>query len=991
MNRQRMKKRVIATTMALATACATIQPFEPQVGYAAETVATGNEVTENDQQEQVTPMSLTFAKGNGTSLTLEDGYKKGTTIELEGKTIENAKVKAKGSLSDLTERKSYTIKLSDKTNLLGMGKAKKWYLLSNTFDPSMLREEVALQVAEKIGLEEGALSYKRVKLNVDGTDLGTYLLVEAADGSSKRADTDWNLGEFVVEYVGNTTDEASEADVTGKDYVETETFSYRYALVDPDEMTNETSEKNYVKNVMDQIEQTIETGDLKKIARVVDVNSFAKAYVVTEYMKPVNHDIENCFFYYKGGKLHAGLLHNFQFSAGNIGSGFSEDKQKIASAEGLYADHNLYEKLCGVDAFQQLVQKEYHDLLPEIEEFYEEDGWIDSAAKVISGAGMTALDSFEADDDAKEYMADPKGTYEESVKALKDWLKARTEFLSSEDCWGEASEDALDYAEYYDAIGAADYDSIDYKDVSKVEALIDENLYQESVTQEQIDEQTAAIQEAIGKLEEKERTDLVRFALTKETEDAKIAYISTGPGVYAVSGSSVGATLTTVTNEDEVENTSQKLSWCEEGYGENKDMYVPVMEAKKTKEEKWGTAGKVYIQLECSTKGYEQLRFSAELGATKKGAKYYELQYSTDGEEWKTVETSVKELSDNKTMEELYQEEALPKECCDQDKLFVRIAVAKDETVGGDPFFEQIGGEIAINNIYLTGLSIQENGGEEGDDTDKTPTESPNDGTVTETPGNEGDKNTASPDVPNDGSNTEDPSDEGDKNTTSPDSGQQEPGTTTTAPGTNAGQQTQAPGTNAGQQSQAPTQTATTAPVQNNTGTGNSQLVLKVTYAKPVAGKAAKTVTENNPASITLYTKGITSGKIALSDGTSTGVTYTSSNDKVVKVAANGTLKAVGAGKATIHVVAAGGQSDVTVVVKKASLTVKKPKVVLKKGAKYNLKAVATPKGKISFKVSNKKLAKINSKGVMVAKKKGIVIIKISCNGMTRKCKVKIK
>ena len=64
---------------------------------------------------------------------------------------------------------------------------------------------------------------------------------------------------------------------------------------------------------------------------------------------------------------------------------------------------------------------------------------------------------------------------------------------------------------------------------------------------------------------------------------------------------------------------------------------------------------------------------------------------------------------------------------------------------------------------------------------------------------------------------------------------------------------------------------------------------------------------------------------------------------------------------------------------KKITLTVgKSEKIYLKqKGAK--------------FKTSNKKVATVNSKGVVTAKKKGTAKITVKCNGITRTFKVTVK
>lgn len=47
--------------------------------------------------------------------------------------------------------------------------------------------------------------------------------------------------------------------------------------------------------------------------------------------------------------------------------------------------------------------------------------------------------------------------------------------------------------------------------------------------------------------------------------------------------------------------------------------------------------------------------------------------------------------------------------------------------------------------------------------------------------------------------------------------------------------------------------------------------------------------------------------------------------------------------------------------------------------------------GKVTFKSSNTKVATVNAKGKVVAKKKGNATITVKANGITLKCKVKVK
>lgn len=84
-----------------------------------------------------------------------------------------------------------------------------------------------------------------------------------------------------------------------------------------------------------------------------------------------------------------------------------------------------------------------------------------------------------------------------------------------------------------------------------------------------------------------------------------------------------------------------------------------------------------------------------------------------------------------------------------------------------------------------------------------------------------------------------------------------------------------------------------------------------------------------------------------------------------------------------------------TAAVKVKSITLNKKKVTLKKGKTFTLKATVKPANaattKVTFRTSNKKVAAVNAKGKIKAKKKGSAIITVKAGSKKAACKVKVK
>ena len=116
--------------------------------------------------------------------------------------------------------------------------------------------------------------------------------------------------------------------------------------------------------------------------------------------------------------------------------------------------------------------------------------------------------------------------------------------------------------------------------------------------------------------------------------------------------------------------------------------------------------------------------------------------------------------------------------------------------------------------------------------------------------------------------------------------------------------------------------------------------------------------------------------------------TYKSSNTKIAKVSASGKITALKKGTATITVTNNGVSKSFKITVKNPKLN--KTKKTLKKGKKFTLK-ITGGIGKAKFTSNNKKVATINKKGKITAKKKGTATITVKTNGMKLKCTITVK
>lgn len=156
------------------------------------------------------------------------------------------------------------------------------------------------------------------------------------------------------------------------------------------------------------------------------------------------------------------------------------------------------------------------------------------------------------------------------------------------------------------------------------------------------------------------------------------------------------------------------------------------------------------------------------------------------------------------------------------------------------------------------------------------------------------------------------------------------------------------------------------------------------TPTKPLVKKTTVSLARTNGS---VYVKGRTTVKATVKNGKGK-TTYKSNNTGVAKVSSTGVVTGVKKGIAVITVTNNRVSRTFKVTVKNPSLN----RTTLNLKAKKNCTLKVQGKiGKVTFKSSNTKVATVNAKGKVVAKKKGNATITVKANGITLKCKVKVK
>ena len=337
-------------------------------------------------------------------------------------------VKIRGNSTSSGEKAPYNIKFSDKTELLGLGKGKKWCLLANLYDKTQLRNTLAYSFAQTAGVNYTSNScFAEVYLN--GEYRGLYQICEPVGVSGTRVDIDTDENEFLLElepYRGYSNPYC----------IVTPTINMILGYNEPEKPTDE--QRAWLLNFMTDAETALLSGDYDKVKEFIDVESFARCYVVQELFKNIDYILSSTRFYVKDNKLYEGPVWDFDLSSGNCSKSYYPEYNNAdtsgLSHEGLHCVSLFNQYLFQYEAFRELVSNLYEELQPVIVNLYRDNelgrNQIDSLVEAYRDSidRNNALWSTKIRYNLYEHTP-VDGTYDGEIAFLKDWLEKRNAWL----------------------------------------------------------------------------------------------------------------------------------------------------------------------------------------------------------------------------------------------------------------------------------------------------------------------------------------------------------------------------------------------------------------------------------------------------------------------------------------------------------------------------------------------------------------------------------
>ena len=213
----------------------------------------------------------------------------------------NDKISGRGNSTWKQEKKPFNINLEKETNLLDMAASKKWALLANAYDSSNIRDKLYKELAKELQLKYTPDS-TYIDLYINGEYNGLYLLSEKINIDCDKTN-DFNNLLATFEYWQRSDDL--------NNLFNTDLYDVTVNVEYPIELNN--NQLFTVKELLNELERAMSSDDGidyisgKKLSEIIDIDSWARFYLLDEVTKNLDCNIASSYFYIgKDNKLYKG-------------------------------------------------------------------------------------------------------------------------------------------------------------------------------------------------------------------------------------------------------------------------------------------------------------------------------------------------------------------------------------------------------------------------------------------------------------------------------------------------------------------------------------------------------------------------------------------------------------------------------------------------------------------------------------------------------------
>ena len=334
----------------------------------------------------------------------------------------SCQVRGRGNTTWGWPKKPYLVKLDKKASLFGMPAHKRWILLANFMDRTLMRNLVAMKVSSLTSLD-WTPRCQSVELVLNGVHQGNYLLIEQVRVDKNRV----NVGDdgYLIESDFHYDNEVQWMDPHGRCNEMKGGIPFGIKNPDSDEIT--PAQVQYAKDYIGETAGILYGSNFKDpeqgYASRIDVASFIDYWIVFEVMG--NHELGNpgsVFYHFRpGGKMIAGPCWDFDWGV------LSYNYNPRARTGLVNSNACWYGRLFEDPAFQAQVRDRFWELMPELQTI---PVYIDSLEKMLERSAELNFKLWNPAQDASQnggriINGDENLTFHDAVTRLRSIYEER--------------------------------------------------------------------------------------------------------------------------------------------------------------------------------------------------------------------------------------------------------------------------------------------------------------------------------------------------------------------------------------------------------------------------------------------------------------------------------------------------------------------------------------------------------------------------------------
>ncbi len=359
----------------------------------------------------------------------------GNTLDLDGKEYTNVRVKGRGNSSWKMPRRSYQIKLPSRDSVLGMPPAKKWLLIANYADASLMRNKLMYDLAAQI--MDFAPQSEFADLWIDGDYQGVYLVCQriATGKTSLNLKSEQGILAEIDTFYWHDTDSYFKSNYSPA------VFTLKDSPTDDmkkeDSLTRKSFSdfEDYVRRFEDLL--YAEEKDWEQISSMMNVESFLSFYLLEEFSENPDSCRTSLYLYQDGPDdvLHMGPVWDFDKALGYAQKGkYGGDPERdyvsnIQEYMGTENDCTWYTELMKIPEFQDAVQEYYQITARDV--FLSSGQLIEDYRHRIAKSAEYTESIWPVAEIAENCGHDPVqfSCWNDAVDYLKNWTKKRIQYF----------------------------------------------------------------------------------------------------------------------------------------------------------------------------------------------------------------------------------------------------------------------------------------------------------------------------------------------------------------------------------------------------------------------------------------------------------------------------------------------------------------------------------------------------------------------------------